>query len=106
MGLGLMIWKEFFLHVESYRWCAGLPAMAYMNQKAVSSYILYTSQALGYPTCRSGLVVLDTKGFLDRGFSSCAAPAFCCGPGISSCMQVYALPKDHREVTGLTVPQK
>ena len=40
MVLGLEIWKGFFLHVESYRWCMGLPAMAYMNQKAVSSYIL------------------------------------------------------------------
>ena len=29
------------------------------------------SQALGYPTCRLGLVVLGTKGFLDRGFSLC-----------------------------------
>ena len=39
-GLGLMIWKEFFLCVESYRWCTVLPAVAYTNQKAVSSYIL------------------------------------------------------------------
>ena len=39
------------------------------------------------------------KGVLDRGFSSCAAPAFCHGPGISSYMQVYALPMDCREVT-------
>ena len=53
-----------------------------------------TSQALSYPTCRLGLVVLDMRGFLDRGFSSCAVPAFCHGPGISSCMQVYVLPKD------------
>ena len=40
MGLGLMIQTEFFLHVESYRWCTGLPAVAYTNQKAVSLYIL------------------------------------------------------------------
>ena len=40
MGFEWMIWKEFFLHVESYKWCVGLPAMAYTNQKAVSSYIL------------------------------------------------------------------
>ena len=65
-----------------------------------------TSQALGYPTHRLGLVVPDMKGFLDRGFSSCAVLAFCHGPGISSCMQVYALPKDRREVTELKVPQK
>ena len=65
-----------------------------------------TSQALGYPTPRSGLMVLDMKEFLDRGFSSCAAPAFCRGPGISSCMQVYGLPKDYREVAELKVPWK
>ena len=42
MVLGLMIWKEFFLRVESCRWCValGLPAVAYMSQKAVSSYVL------------------------------------------------------------------
>ena len=42
-GVGVddtMIRKELFLHVESCRWCVGLPAMAYTNQKAVSSYIL------------------------------------------------------------------
>ena len=39
MGFGL-IQKEFFLHVESYKWCVELPAVAYTNQKAVSSYIL------------------------------------------------------------------
>ena len=33
-------------------------------------------------------------------------PAFCCGPGISSRMQVYALPEDCREVTELEVPWK
>ena len=52
-----------------------------------------------YPTCRLGLTVPDARGVLDRGFSSCAAPAFCCGPGILNCMQVYVLPMDHREVT-------
>ena len=50
------------------------------------------------PTCRSGLTVSGYKGVLDRDFSLCAVPAFCCSPGISSCMQVYALPKNHREV--------
>ena len=57
-----------------------------------------TSQALSYPMHRSGLVGSGYEGVLDRGFSSCAVLAFCCGPGISSCMQVYALPKDCREV--------
>ena len=70
--------------------------------------LVYTvmSQALGYPTHRSGLVVLDTEAFLDRGFSSCAVPAFCHGPGILSCMQVYALPKNNREVAESKVPWK
>ena len=47
-----------------------------------SGWVLPTvmSQALGYPTCRSGLVVLEMKGFLDRGFSSCTVLAFCHGP--------------------------
>ena len=40
MVFGLMIWKGFFLHVESCKWCAELLVVAYMNQKAVSSYIL------------------------------------------------------------------
>ena len=39
-----------------------------------------------------------SKGVLDRGFSLCAAPAFCHGPGILSCMQVYVLPMDRKEV--------
>ena len=65
-----------------------------------------TSQALSYLTHRSGLVVPDMKGVLDRGFSSCAVLAFCHGLGILSCMQVYVLPKDRREVTELKVPWK
>ena len=40
MVVGLMVWKGFFLHVERCKWCVGLLVMAYMNQKAVSSYIL------------------------------------------------------------------
>ena len=40
MGFGLLMWKGFFLHVLSCKWCAELPAVAYTNQKAVSSYIL------------------------------------------------------------------
>ena len=59
------------------------------------------SQALSYLTHRSGLAVSRYKGVLNRGFSSCAALAFCCSPGILSCVQVYALPKDCREVTEL-----
>ena len=58
-----------------------------------------TSQALSYPTRRSGLAGSEYKGVLDRGFSSCAVLAFCHSPGILSCMWVYALPMDHREVT-------
>ena len=57
-----------------------------------------TSQAPSYITHRLGLVVSGYKGDLDKGFSSCAAPAFRHSPGISSCMQVYSLPMDHREV--------
>ena len=56
---------------------------------------------LCYPTCRSGLAGSGYKGVLDRGFSSCAVPAFCHGPGISSCMQVYVLLMVHREVAEL-----
>ena len=56
-----------------------------------------TSQALSYPTCRLGLVVLDMRGFLDRGFSSCAVPAFCHGPGISRDRRVYARPMSRWE---------
>ena len=48
-----------------------------------------TSQALSYPTHRSGLTVSGYKGVLDRGFSSCAVPAFFHGPGILNCMQVF-----------------
>ena len=36
----MLMQKGFFLHVGSCMWCMGLPAMAYMNQKAVSSYTL------------------------------------------------------------------
>ena len=35
MGFGLLMWKGFFLHVMSCKWCAELPAVAYTNQKAV-----------------------------------------------------------------------
>ena len=58
---------------------------------SMSMQPIVTSQALGYPTHRLGLVVPDMKGFLDRGFSLCAVPAFCHSPGILSCMQVYVL---------------
>ena len=57
-----------------------------------------TRQALSYPTHRWGLAVSRCKGVLDRGFSLCTVPTFCCSPGISSCMQVYVLPTDCREV--------
>ena len=36
----LMLWKGFFLHVESCKWCTELLVMAHTNQKAVSLYIL------------------------------------------------------------------
>ena len=51
---------------------------------------------LCYLTHRSGLMGSGYKGVLDRGFSSCAMLAFCCSPGISSCMQVYVLPVTSR----------
>ena len=35
---------------------------------------------------------LDVTRGMDSGFSSCAAPAFCRGPGISRDRQVYARP--------------
>ena len=59
----------------------------------------YESEPQCYLTHTLGLVVSGYEGVPDRGFSLCAVPAFCCGPGISNCMQVYALPTDHREVT-------
>ena len=76
--------------------------------KSEGCEFVYTvmSQALGYLTHRLGLMVPDMKGVLDRGFSSCTVPAFCHGPGISSYMQVYVLPKDCREVAESKVPWK
>ena len=73
--------------------------MAYMNQKAVNLYILLRVKLLCYLMRRSGLTGSRYKGVLDKGFSSCAVPAFCHGPGILSCMQVYVLPMNCREVT-------
>ena len=62
--------------------------------------LIYTvmSQALSYLIHRLGLAVSAYERVLDRGFSSCAVPAFCCSPGNSNCMQVYALLTDRREV--------
>ena len=77
-----MIWKEFFLCVESCKWCMGLPAMAYTNQKAVSSYILLQVKPKLPDAKIRTRRFLDATGGMDSGFSSCAAPAFCRGPGI------------------------
>ena len=60
----------------------GLPAVAYTNQKAVSSYILLQVKPK-LPGAKTGSHRFpDATGGMDSGFSSCAAPAFCCGPGI------------------------
>ena len=84
MVFGLTIWKEFFLRIESCKWCVGLLAVTYTNQKAVSSYILLQVKPklpnVKIGSCRSP----DAMGGMDNGFNSCAAPAFCCSPGISN----------------------
>ena len=40
-------------------------------------------------SCRSP----DATGGMDNGFSSCAAPAFCCGPGISNICRCMHFPQ-------------
>ena len=61
----------------------GLPAVAYTNQKAMSSYILLRIKPK-LPGAKTGSRRFpDATGGMDSGFSSCAAPAFCRGPGIS-----------------------
>ena len=83
MEFGLLMRKGFFLHVLSCKWCTELPAVAYTNQKAVSSYILLRIKPK-LPGAKTGSRrFLDATGGMDNGFSSCAAPAFCHGPGIS-----------------------
>ena len=83
MEFGLLMRKGFFLHILSCKWCVELPAVAYMNQKAVSSYILLRVKPK-LPGAKTGSRRFpDTTGGMDNGFSSCAAPAFCRGPGIS-----------------------
>ena len=56
--------------------------MAYMNQKAVGSYILLRVKpklpSVKTRSCRFP----DMTGGMDSGFSSCTAPAFCHSPGI------------------------
>ena len=57
--------------------------MAYTNQKAVSSYILLQVKPK-LPSVKTGSRRFpDVMGGMDSGFSSCAVPAFSCGPGIS-----------------------
>ena len=57
--------------------------MAYTNQKAVSSYILLPIKPK-LPGAKTGSRRFpDVTGGMDSGFSSCAAPTFCRGPGIS-----------------------
>ena len=82
MGFGL-IQKEFSLCVESYKWCVELPAMAYTNQKAVSSYILLRIKHKPPSAKTRSRRFPDVMGGMDSGFSLGAAPAFCRGPGIS-----------------------
>ena len=93
MVFGLMIRKEFFLHIESCKWCAGLPAMAYMNQKAVSLYILLPVKPK-LPDAKIGSHRFpDAVGGMDNGFSWCTAPAFCRGPGISNICRYMHIPQ-------------
>ena len=63
------------------------------------SMVLVTSQVLGYPTRRSGLVVLELRGV----WTEASARALC-WPSVA--VQVYVLPKGRREVAELRVPQK
>ena len=57
--------------------------MAYTNQKAVSSYKLLRIKPKP-PSVKTGSRMFpDVMGGMDSGFSSCTAPAFCHGPGIS-----------------------
>ena len=56
--------------------------MAYMNQKAVSSYILLQVNPKP-PGAKTGYCrVPEATGGMDDGFSSCAVLAFCRSPGI------------------------
>ena len=57
--------------------------MAHMSQKAVSSYILLRVKPKLPSTKTGSHRFLDVTGGMDSDFSSCAAPAFCRGPGIS-----------------------
>ena len=57
--------------------------MAYMSQKAVSSYILLRVKPKLPSTKTGSRRFPDVMGGMDSGFSSCTAPAFCRGPGIS-----------------------
>ena len=71
--------------------------MAYTNQKAVSSYILLRVKPK-LPGAKTGSCrFLDVMRGMDSGFSSCAVPAFCRGPGISRDRQVYAHPMSRWE---------
>ena len=75
--------------------------MAYTNQKAVSSYILLRVKPK-LPGAKTGSPrFLDVTRGMDSGFSLCAAPAFCCGPGISRDRQVYAHPMSRWEAARL-----
>ena len=86
MVFGLMIsliWKGFFLRVESCKWCTELLVVAYMNQKVVSSYILLRIKPKLPGAKTESRRFLDVTRGMDSGFSLCAVPAFCHGPGIS-----------------------
>ena len=64
--------------------------MAYTNQKAVSSYILLRVKPKLPSAKTESCRFPDVMRGMDSGFSSCAAPAFCRGPGISRDRWVYA----------------
>ena len=68
--------------------------MAYMNQKAVSSYILLqVKPKLPNAKIRSCRFP-DVTGGMDNGFSSCTALAFCHGPGILNICRYMRIPQD------------
>ena len=66
--------------------------MAYTNQKAVSLYILLQVKPKP-PGAKTGSRRFpDAMGGMDSGFSSCAALAFCHGPGISDICRYMRIP--------------
>ena len=64
-----------------------------MNQKAVSLYILLQVKPKLPGVKTRSRRFLDATGGMDNGFSSCAAPAFCHGPGISDICRYMRVPR-------------